>query len=239
MTSSADSRITIFSRGIVIVDTAPGRHETQAVCMILPPCMAAALRVTMSWPALDSGALGTMKPKVFGSHTPAKRGAGATDFAATAAVRDRAGFVRDAVACADGNLFRRLTTRHAIGADVICHACRGVAMEGEHGFPGLRVVLRIIDGDAVLEATVWQHAQTLGQRQLLRVRQARCIHHRRVDQSDGAYHERACFPVPHRKSHRQRQRRIHGTGAEIDNAEPSIPAVDECERLPSARISSG
>jgi len=57
-------------------DTAPGRHETQAVCMILPACMAAALRVTISWPASDSGALGTMKPKVFGSHTPASRGAG-------------------------------------------------------------------------------------------------------------------------------------------------------------------
>src|SRR6187551_3527904 len=72
VTSSADSRITIFSRGMVMVDTAPGRHETQAVCMILPPCMAAALRVTTSCPAGDSGAFGTMKPKVFGSHTPEK-----------------------------------------------------------------------------------------------------------------------------------------------------------------------
>ena len=48
VTSSADSRMTIFSRGIVIVETAPGRHDTHAVCMILPACMAAALRLTMS-----------------------------------------------------------------------------------------------------------------------------------------------------------------------------------------------
>src|SRR6478735_10685954 len=101
VTSSADSRITIFSRGMVMVDTAPGRHETQAVCMILPPCMAAALRVTTSCPAGDSGALGTMKPKVFGSHTPEKCAADPAGFAAPTG-RGAAGFDCDADFCAGG-----------------------------------------------------------------------------------------------------------------------------------------
>ena len=45
-------------------------------------------------------------------------------------------------------------------------------MEREHGFPGLRVVFRIIDGDAILETAVGQYAQTLGERQLLGMGQA-------------------------------------------------------------------
>src|SRR6185503_1158831 len=73
--SSADCSTTLFSRGIVIVDTAPGRHDVQAVCMILPPAMAAALRSTSALPAVDSSASGTMNPNVRGSQIPLKRGA--------------------------------------------------------------------------------------------------------------------------------------------------------------------
>ena len=100
-------------------------------------------------------------------------------------------------------------------------------MEGEHGVPALRVVFRIIDGDAILEPAVRQHAQTLGERQLLGMWQARRIHHGRVAQSGGAYHESAALPASDGKTHRERQRRIGRTGSQIDDAEPSIPAVDE------------
>ena len=226
VTSSADSRITIFSRGIVIVETAPGRHDTQAVCMILPPCMAAALRFTMSWPAADNGALGTMKPKVFGSHTPAKRGVVAAGFAAAAGC-EAGDFARDDGLSRRGHLFRRFAAGQAIGAHIVRHPRRRVAMEGEHGFPRLRVVLRIIDGDAILEPAVGQHAQPFGERQLLGVRQARCIHHRCIDQPDGADHQGVAFPAAHRESHRERQWGINRAGAHVHRAEPAIPAVDE------------
>ena len=169
-----------------------------------------------------------MIPKVFGSHTPARRGAGATPFAATgAAVRDETDVVRGAVVRPTAHLFRRLAACHAIGADIVGHPCGGIPMEREYGFPRLRVVFRIIDGDAILEPAVRQHAETLGERQPLGMWQARRIHHRCINQSGGAYHESTALPVPDRKTHRERQRRIRRTGSQIDNAEPSIPAVDE------------
>src|SRR5688500_20363686 len=73
--SSADCRTTIFSRGIVIVEIAQGRHDVQAVCMILAPAIAAALRSTMALPATDHGDLWTMYRQVLVSQLPEKRGA--------------------------------------------------------------------------------------------------------------------------------------------------------------------
>jgi hypothetical protein len=77
------------SRGIVIVDTAPGRQDTHAVCMIRPAAIAAALRSTSAWPVAESFASGTRKPNVFGSQMPVNLTAvpGAGEGAAAGAAR--------------------------------------------------------------------------------------------------------------------------------------------------------
>ncbi len=104
-----------------------------------------------------------MIPKVFGSHTPARRGAGRNGICSRSRGprRDRRRPRR--LRSRNRHLFRRLAACHAIGADIVCNPRGGIAMEGEHGFPALRVVFRIVDGDAILEPAVRQHAQTLGE----------------------------------------------------------------------------
>ena len=117
---------------MVMVDTAPGRQDVQAVCMILPPRIAAAPRSTMSRPAVESGASGTMNPKVFGSHIPESRGAGAAVFEGTPAGArllhgDAAGGARpEHCGLAVGN---------AVRADVVGHSRRSIAMEIQHAIP--------------------------------------------------------------------------------------------------------
>ena len=191
----------IFSRGMVMVDIAPGRQDVQAVCMILPSRIAAAPRSTMSRPAFERGASGTMNPKVFGSHIPESRGAGAAVFEGTPAGRvllqrrGRRGARPEHCGLAVGN---------AVRADVVGDSRRRIAMEIQHRFPCLGKGIRIFDSEAVFQPPIIEDAQPLRQRHLLRMRHSRRIQHGGIDQTDGADDQGIAFPMAHRKAHRQR-----------------------------------